>query len=100
MNKRVELHDELKNICPNVYFQAPGNMSMQYPAILYSIKDLGFPKASNINYKRLTSYDLTIVDEDPESPLVAEVLNTFTYAKFDRHFVSDGLNHFVIQLYY
>lgn len=99
MANRLDLHGELIKITKNVYYQPPTNTSIQYPAIIYSIKNIENLRANDKVYSKRKSYTVTIVDRNPDSILTSK-LEDFKYCKFDRSFVSDGLNHFVYVIYY
>ena len=46
MGERVDLQRLLETICDNVYYQAPSNININYPAIIYTRR--------NINVKGFT----------------------------------------------
>lgn len=99
MDSRVAFNNFLKTITPNVYFQPPSNITIQYPAIIYSRKDIEKLRASNKTYQMNTAYDVTVVDRNPDSP-IAEQLMKLDYCEFDRQFITDGLNHITFKIYY
>lgn len=99
MDKQVELQTFLKTITTNVYFQPPTNISIQYPAIVYKRKTIQKIKADNKAYKVNRAYDVTVIDKNPDSPIAAKLLE-LDYCEFDRQFVTDGLNHISLILYY
>lgn len=96
-NNRVHFHSRLTKICPNVYFQSPSNITMKYPCIVYSRKNINADMADNITYIRNNSYTVTVMDKNPDSTIVEKLLD-FKYSKFDRQFISDGLNHTVFTI--
>lgn len=83
----------------NVYFQAPPDVYMKYPAIRYGISDIYNRYADGKKYKRNTRYDLTLIDYDPEPDTINKLLE-LPYCEFDRHYVTNNLNHFTFTLYY
>lgn len=101
MASRIELQKELEEILGsrNVYFQPPSSLKLKYPAIVYSYSKIANRHAGDHVYLRERSYDLTLVDSDPESRFLEQLLN-LKYCCFDRHFVSDNLNHFVFTIYF
>lgn len=99
MDRRIELHDVLKTMTPNVYFQPPTNISIQYPAIIYSRKDISKVKANNKTYKMNTTFDLMVVDRNPDSPIAAKLLE-LDYCEFDRQYSVDGINHISLIINY
>lgn len=94
MASRLELHEELVKILGsrNVYFQPPESIKIKYPAIIYERSDIHNEFANNDIYLQPYKYKVTVVDYDPDSELVSK-MSKFKYARFDRHYVVDGLNH-------
>lgn len=83
----------------NVYFQPPASVSMNYPAIVYSRKPIENKHANNLVYKQDTAYELTVIDEYPDSEIVKKI-SKLPKCRHDSHFTSDNLNHDVFTLYY
>ena len=83
----------------NVYFQPPESLKLKYPAVVYSLKDIGNSFANNSVYKQSNCYEVTVIDSDPDSKLRDKV-SKLPMCTFDRHFKSDNLNHYVFTLYY
>lgn len=96
---RLDFQALLKTVTPNVYFQQPSNTNMVYPAIVYSIKDMDDKNANNHIYRSSTVYDVTVIDANPDSPIVAAIRG-WNYCKYDRQFVVNGLNHTTFVIYY
>lgn len=98
---REDLHEILCSILGSryVYFQPPESMKLKYPCIVYERSYIRMMRADNIIYKASKEYTVTIIDEDPDSEIPDKMLE-LPYCKFDRHFVSDNLNHDVFRLYY
>ena len=107
MDKRLELHEILCGIVNitepdgdrHVYFQPPESVKIKYPAIIYSRNDIDNMFANNDVYKQTYNYQVTAIDRDPDSEIVDKVSKLPT-CRFNRHFVSDNLNHDVFILYY
>lgn len=101
INKRLEFHGILEDILgsTNVYFQKPSNTGMRYPAILYTLSNINNDYASNDVYLQNVSYDVTLIDRDPDSVFV-KALSTLPKSRFSRFFVSENLNHFTFTIYY
>ena len=78
MDKRLELHELLCNIVNitepdgdrHVYFQPPESFKIKYPAIVYYRSNIINNYANNSVYKQSTCYELTVIDEDPDSKIV------------------------------
>ena len=101
MSDRLNLQTDLETILGsrNVYFQPPSSVRMQYPAIVYSRKDIEKRSANDGVYQKLPSYELILIDKNPDSKFVDKILE-LPYCSFDRHYESDNLNHDAFTLYY
>lgn len=98
---RLEMHEELCKILGsrNVYFRKPSK-GMNYPCILYDMSGIYADKADNQDWREFKNWTLTIIDENPDSLIPERLRKNFNYCRFDRSFIADGLNHFVLTLYY
>ena len=101
MGTRLDLHEVLCNIIGsrNVYYQPPESIKMNYPAIVYSRNDISSKHGDDIPYMQSVSYQVTVIDKDPDSTIVSDIAK-LPYCRFNRHFTSDNLNHDVFTLYY
>lgn len=101
MASRLELHEKLCEILGsrNVYFQPPASVRLNYPAIVYSRKDIDNQYADDLVYKQDFEYDVTVIDPNPDSEIVVEVSRLPT-CRFDRNYKVDNLNHDVFTLFY
>lgn len=101
MRTRMELQAMLEDIMGtrNVYFQPPGNVKMAYPCIVYDISQIDLKRANNEPYMENRKYSLTLIDRNPESQILDKLLE-LPYVSFNQHYVSDGLHHFNLSLYY
>lgn len=101
MNNRIALHNKLVELFGNnhVYYQPPENLKMEYPCIRYSKHNITSSHADNINYVNKTSYEIVIIDKNPDNAVIEKILG-LPLSSFDRHYISDNLNHDVIVLYY
>lgn len=74
--------------------------SIVYPCIVF---ERGLPSdvsfADNIKYLLKKAYTVTVIDRDPKS-LIPDQVEALPYCRFDRKFNTDGLNHFVFQLFF
>lgn len=101
MASRLDLQTELERLLGsrNVYFQPPSSVRMQYPAIVYSRKDVDGRFANDKIYRKLPCYEMILIDKNPDSTFVDKLLD-LQYCSFDRHYESDNLNHDVFTIYY
>lgn len=102
MASRLQLHEELCELLGsrNVYFQPPTSLLMEYPCIRYSKTGVNQRRANGKRYISTNRYELIVIDYDPDSPIPDMILDHFEMASFDRPYVANNLNHFVITLYY
>lgn len=101
MNSRLELHEVLCSILGsrNVYFQPPASIKMKYPAIVYKRDTIVNSQANNEVYKQANKYQLIVIDQNPDSEIVQKI-SKLSRIRYDRHYVSDGLNHDVFTIFY
>ncbi len=101
MASRLKLHKVLVTLSnvKKVYFQPPSTVKMDYPCIVYELDEIDSIYANNSKYINTKKYQLTIIDKNPDSTIPDEVLK-FPLCKLDRLFSSDGLNHWVFNLYF
>lgn len=101
MRSRLDLHEILCKALGsrNVYYQPPASIQMKYPAIVYSRGNIINRHANDVPYMQFSSYEVTVIDKDPESKIVNELLK-LPYCSFNRHYTSNNLNHDVFTLYY
>lgn len=96
---RLELQAQLKTFTPNVYFQPPNNMTIQYPCIVYERSGEEVKYADNSPYSNTTQYTVTIIDRNPDSVIRAKVAS-LPLCAFNRFYTADDLNHDVYSLYF
>lgn len=101
MGNREELQTLLEEVLGsrNVYFQPPSNIHMKYPAIVYSRSRIANTHANDDVYKQSFSYEVTVIDSNPDSEIVAK-MSLLPMCRHDRHFKSDNLNHDVFTINY
>lgn len=106
MNSRLELDEVLAQILDltesdgdrHTYFNPPPSVRMRYPAIKYSLNRINRNFANNGAYKTMPSYEVTLIDEDPDSEYVDKILE-IPYCSFDRFYVADNLNHWTFTIF-
>lgn len=101
MNSRLELHEVLCSVLGNrnAYFQPPENIKMKYPAIVYSRDDIVNLQANNEVYRQAKKYQVIVIDQNPDSEIVKKI-SKLSRIRYDRHYISDGLNHDVFTIFY
>lgn len=100
MGSRLDLHNELLSICPNVYFQPPSNIKMKYPCIVYAMTGKLRLYGSDVIHFSKKEYRITVIDRDPDSQIPDQIESTLKYCGFDQMYTIDNLNHMILSLYY
>ena len=102
MDRRLKLHEELCDILGsrNVYFQPPESVKLKYPCIIYDRAHGDTRFADDRPYTFEMSYDVTLVDADPDSHFIEDIASHFSMCVHDNHFAVDNLNHDVFRIYY
>lgn len=98
---RLELQAKLEELLglKHVYYQPPENNKMEYPAIRYSLSDIESKYADDIKYSNFKRYEIVVIDEMPDNKVIERILE-LPLSSYDRHYVSDNLNHDLLILYY
>ena len=101
MASRADLQILLEDLLgtKNVYYQPPESVKINYPAIVYSRENIQNFFADDMVYRQTKAYQIVVIDEDPDSEIVEKVSRIPT-CRFNRHYVSDNLNHDVFLINY
>lgn len=82
----------------NVYYDPPASLKMSYDAIIFIRKKIESRYADNAPYNQPISYEVTVITEDPDAPIIGKIA-LLPMCAHDRHFVSDNLHHNIFTLY-
>ena len=98
---RLQLQSLLEELLGSgeVYFQPPPNTAMQYPSIVYKMDLAETEFADNLPYRRTKRYQVTIIDQDPDSAIPDKVAD-LPMCLFERHFTAGNLHHHIYNLYF
>lgn len=99
MGQRLDLQTLFETLTPNVYFQPPDNLQIQYPCIVYQRYIATTEFADNIPYKFNERYQVTVIDRDPDGTIRHEIERMPSCIK-NRFYVVGNLNHDVFNMYY
>lgn len=99
LNKRLELHKILEDICENCEFEPPSGHQLAYPCIVYHRSNNMVNYANDRPYTIETRYSVTVIDPDPDSEIVPKI-EQLPKCTYDTHYVVENLNHDVFTLYY
>ena len=102
ISRRYDFQDSLEECLSsgNVYFQPPESVKLSYPCIIYNKRSGDYRYADNGSYTRIPGYDVMVISKDPDFVDTLDIPDRFQMCRFDRHFVSDNLNHDVFVIYY
>lgn len=100
MGTRLELHNELLQLCDHAYYQPPSNDRMEYPCFRYRLSKVNKIPADNTAYLRHKSYLITYINLQVNDSIIDTMLDRFEYCRFDRHYVADNLHHYTFELFY
>lgn len=82
----------------HTYFNPPPSVQMKYPAIRYSLSNIGSTFANNGVYRMTPSYEVILIDEDPDTKYLEPILQ-IPHCRFSRFYIADNLNHWVFTIY-
>ena len=100
MATRQELHAKLLEHTGNVYYQPPATVRMVYPCIIYDLSKVDSIYADNMAYRNMKGYEMTYISQNPSDSKIDEILESFRYIRFDRHYTADNLHHYTFSLFY
>lgn len=101
MGTRLDLQSKLEELLGSrhVYYQPSSNVKMTYPAITYVKGKITKVYANNSTYRLLTRYDITVISNRPDNPVIQKLLE-LPYCSYDRRYISDNLYHDSLTLYF
>jgi hypothetical protein len=99
MVQRDPLQAVLETILPNVYFQPPPNVQMEYPAIRYERARADSAFANNGTYRLTKQYQVTMITRNPDQSAF-DTIAALPMCSHERFYVADNLNHDVFNIYF
>lgn len=102
MGTRLQLQTLLESFLPSdrkAWFQPPSTVELSYPTILYSHDYNAVVHSNNYPYKVTKRYQLTVIDENPDS-LIVDKVQALPMCSMVRKFEADELNHTIFDLYF
>lgn len=83
-----------------VYIVPDANIKLQYPCIVLTLNDMRPWKANNGNYMKGKSYNILLMEVDFEEESIPKLLE-LDYCSLDTpQYVSDGIYHSKLTIYY
>lgn len=99
MGQRSKLSALLHDAAPHVYFQPSNNLQMEFPCITYERAAGDSKFAGNQTYLFFKRYTVTVIDSDPDSPIV-DAVAALPGSRHSTFFVANQLNHDVFDVYF
>lgn len=100
---RVDLHKKLTSVMSSegvkLYFQPPTNITMDYPCIVYDVKDIDTEYADGTPYFVNVAYQLMLITKQPDEAMTTKLLMNVPFIRFDRSYISNNLYHYVFTCY-
>lgn len=98
-DKRIELGRALKAILGSneVYYQSMPN-NQTFPKILYTLSRMNTDFADNNPYLVRRAYMITLMTKSPDHE-INDKLVMLDQCLFDRHYISNGVHHYVYTKY-
>ncbi len=81
----------------NAYIQPP--TKMEYPCIMIERETSNMYHADNRIFHLKKGYTVTVIDRAPDSA-IPDLVEGLPHVRFDRFFRTNGLNHFVFQMFF
>lgn len=101
MATRIDLSNKFKEILgnSNVYFQPPESQKLKYDCIVFKDITPYTKRANNFVYILNHKYRATYITSNPKSPIVDRMLREFQMIDRVNDFITDGLYHYVYEIY-
>lgn len=101
MDRRMTLQIKFEELLGsrNVYYEPPEGFKIKYPCIIYKRDAMSTRYADDMLYKNVIGYQVTVIDKASDSEIIDKI-KMLPMCRWNRHFVSDNLNHDVFTLYY
>lgn len=102
IRKRNEFDAILRQVLGsnNVYFQPPESTKLRYNAIVYTKSNGNQERADNRTYHYTQSYDVLVIYTHPDADITEKLIDAFPMCYFSRSYISDGLYHDLLQIFY
>ena len=98
---RTDLQIILEGFAPNVYFQPPNDVLMEYPAIVYKRDGVNAEHANNNPYILGVRYLITAIGKDPDELLTIVLqIASMESAVHQRNYVVRNLYHEIFLVYF
>lgn len=96
----TELIEELKTICPRVYYQKPDGSQLKFPCIVVEKNYLDVEQANNRAYRTDRSYIVNFFTRVDDDSIEDAMLDKFDYVRLNNYDVDNGLYQETYRVYY
>lgn len=96
---RLKIHNRLKELCPNVYYQPGDSTTLKYPCIIYSLDDVDNRHADDAHFFMFYSWSVTIISRKANDPMFTNIYNQFQMIKMKSLGVTDQMYHGYYTIY-
>lgn len=96
----TQLIEELKELCPRVYYQKPDGAQLTFPCIVVERNYLDVEPANNMAYRTNRSYIVNFFTRMHDSSIEEGMLAKFPYVRVTGYDVDNGLYQETYRLYY
>lgn len=95
-DKRMKLHRKFLELTPNVYFQPPESIRLEYPAIVYNLRRIQSINADDGKHHRFFIYEIMVINKNPDSEITNEI-SQWSKTTHERRYTKDNLYHDVFR---
>lgn len=99
MSEQEDFHNQLEAIFPglNLYYRPPTNLLLEYPCIVYDVKNFNASRANNAVYVNGTTFRATVMSVLPGYEDTRNMLQ-LAHSEHINSFISDGIVHEVFDI--
>lgn len=101
MEGRLELHNILKSLTQNVYYEPADGQQLVYPCIVYNRQSLDNKRANNANlYVGNINYNVTYMSRNGGVTMMKNLLKALPSASLTSIMTTQGIYHETYSVYF
>ena len=101
MEGRLELHNVLKSLTTNVYYEPADGQQLTYPCIVYNRQNLDNKRANNANlYVGNINYNVTYMSRNGGVTMMKNLLKALPSASLINIMTIQGIYHETYSIYF
>lgn len=100
LSRREQFDAILKSIAERTYFQAPSNVTMEYPCITYERSSIDTKHANDKPYLRDDRYTVTVIYKKTTDEVLVDAVAALPQSRHTSFFVANQLNHHVFDIFF